>query len=69
MIRAGLELLSFAPRRQETIEAVLLRFDRLLTRADQMANLQISWSRSRSSNIKHIPLGWTTEADLKDNAT
>eukprot|EP00971_Amphidinium_carterae_P267164 5299901-Amphidinium_carterae.1 len=44
MIRAGLELLAFCPRKQETIEAVLLRFDRLLNRADQMANLQISWS-------------------------
>eukprot|EP00971_Amphidinium_carterae_P338489 6475850-Amphidinium_carterae.2 len=44
MIRAGLELLSFTPRRQETIEAVLLRFDRLLTRADDLANLQISWA-------------------------
>eukprot|EP00971_Amphidinium_carterae_P153335 3039826-Amphidinium_carterae.3 len=44
MIRAGLELLSFTPRRQETIDAVLLRFDRLLSRADDLANLQISWA-------------------------
>eukprot|EP00971_Amphidinium_carterae_P046832 922749-Amphidinium_carterae.1 len=44
MIRSGLELLQFAPRRGEQMEALLLRFELLLERANTHANLQISWS-------------------------
>eukprot|EP00971_Amphidinium_carterae_P074090 1464403-Amphidinium_carterae.1 len=44
MIRSGLELLQFTPRRGEQLDALLLRFETLLQRADQHANLQISWS-------------------------
>eukprot|EP00971_Amphidinium_carterae_P212838 4224233-Amphidinium_carterae.1 len=32
------------PRRGEQLDALLLRFETLLQRADQHANLQISWS-------------------------
>eukprot|EP00971_Amphidinium_carterae_P145320 2879387-Amphidinium_carterae.1 len=42
MIRSGLELLQFMPRRGEQLDALLLRFETLLQRADQHANLQIS---------------------------
>eukprot|EP00971_Amphidinium_carterae_P178760 3545834-Amphidinium_carterae.1 len=44
LIRAGLELLSFAPRRGESLESLFLRFEQLLDRADRQANLQLSWS-------------------------
>eukprot|EP00971_Amphidinium_carterae_P326314 6457017-Amphidinium_carterae.1 len=44
LLRAGVEFVNFAPRRGETLELVLLRWDRLLSRAEQVAGFAISWS-------------------------
>ena len=43
MLRTGMEFFQFTPRREETLEALLLRFDTLLDRANTVANLNIEW--------------------------
>eukprot|EP00971_Amphidinium_carterae_P317188 6305789-Amphidinium_carterae.1 len=44
MVRSGLEFLTFQPRSGETLEALLLRYDMLLTRANDEADLNISYA-------------------------
>eukprot|EP00971_Amphidinium_carterae_P349761 6491208-Amphidinium_carterae.2 len=44
MLKAGMEFLSFKPRHGETIQSMFLRLDRLLTKANQVADLHISWA-------------------------
>eukprot|EP00971_Amphidinium_carterae_P013047 257184-Amphidinium_carterae.1 len=44
MLKAGMEFLAFRPRGGETIQSMLLRLDRLLTKANQVADLHISWA-------------------------
>lgn len=43
MLAAGLEFFSFCPRAGEIIEALLLRVNTMLQKADTVAELQISW--------------------------
>ena len=43
MLKAGLEFFSFCPRAGEVWEVMLLRFNVMLQKADQIAELQISW--------------------------
>ena len=43
MLRAGLEFFGFQPKRDENVQLVFLRFDRMLDRANQLANLDISY--------------------------
>ena len=44
MIKSGLEFLNFRPRPGETLEALLLRFDVMLDKANRTAQLDLSWS-------------------------
>ena len=43
MLKTGLEFFNFAPRTGEVWEVMLLRFNVMLQRADQIAELQIFW--------------------------
>ena len=43
MLKAGLEFFAFCPRPGELYEIIILRFDTMLTKADQTAELQISF--------------------------
>ena len=43
MLKAGLEFFSFCPRPGEIWEVLILRFNTMLQKADQLAELQISW--------------------------
>ncbi len=43
MIRAGLEFFGFTPRRGETLRALFLRFDTQATRANDLADLGVSY--------------------------
>ena len=43
MFRAGLEFFAFTPRRDETDQIVIMRFDSMLTKANDLAELAISF--------------------------
>ena len=43
MLRAGFEFFAFTPRREENVENMFLRFDMLSERAQNSANLGISY--------------------------
>ena len=43
MLRAGLEFFSFTPRPGEQVQIIFLRFDQMLERANQLADLDISF--------------------------
>ena len=43
MLKAGLEFFAFCPRHNEITEVMILRFNTMLAKADQVAELQISW--------------------------
>ena len=44
MLRTGLEFFSFCPRQGETVQIIFLRFDSMLDKANQLCELQISYS-------------------------
>ena len=43
MLRAGLDFFAFCPRRDETVQLIFLRFDSMLDRANELADLDISF--------------------------